>query len=437
MEKNSYPIRQKFSTEKLITRIIIKKTLIGIAFFFVLIFFLVFGNADINKIAFSWAILVISTLLLVQSRKNVGLFIVYSLISYFNYSIVVTNYLDILSSSYFTSFSTDYVSYLGVLILYIFNIILYLTAPGNIKKQFSLDSIFLSNERNAFLITTFLVIILVYLLFFQFVRPETEGVRGAPSALYEYSIIIFIIGFYFVGKNKFARIILTLILFLMAAQNFIFGGRIIGVQLLTAYFIIFHSSRIKFYKMIPLIVVGFMAMSLIGMERASLTLSLDLFNEMINSISTKKLALDTSYSAYFTSMTFLKTQEFLSFTDRLVLFSKFLLSIIFGSRISNSSLPLYTLSYYQHYNGGVFPFYFYFYLGWFGVFLSALLVNIYTRIVNSNYKKYNGYIACITVYFVSTTFRWYLYTPLIILRGALLLTIVYYLILVISKINRR
>lgn len=413
------------------------KYAINLFFLLILMITLLVGDIEINKQIFSWSILILSIYLVIKAKENMGLFIVYSLIAFFNYSIVITNYIRILSWSYFTSFSNDYVSYLGVLILFIFTLLLSLLMPNKITKTYMTENNFINkNSKNIWISTSFLIMILLYILIFQFGRPDTDGLRGSPSALYEYSIIFFIIGFHFVGINRKSNIILTILLALFALQNFAFGGRIIGIQLLFVYFIMFYSHKIKVVKLVPFIIAGFIIMSLIGIERASLTFSIQGINEVISNIKNRMFALDTSYSAYFTSLTFLKTQEYLNYFDRLSLFGKFLLSIIFGGSIQNSSLPLYTRTYFTHYNGGVFPYYFYFYLSWAGVVISTLLIRLYTSIINQKELVKSGLFRCISVYFIATTFRWYLYTPIIILRGTLLLIIVYYGFSFINKLKK-
>lgn len=407
----------------------VEKYLIIIFFSIILITSLLFGNTQINKQIFSWSILIISIYLVIKSKENMGLFIVYSLIAYFNYSIVVTNYIRILAWSYFTSFTDDYVSYTGVLILFVFTLLLLLSMPNNITKTYMTENNFIKKKhyssKNIFINTLFLIIILTYILIFKFSRPEVEGLRGSPSALYEYSIIFFIIGFHFVGINRISKVLLTCILVLFVLQNFIFGGRIIGIQLLFVYFIMFYSHKIKVLTLAPFIILGFIMMSLIGIDRATLSFSVQSINEVISNINNKMYALDTSYAAYYTSLTFLKTLEYISFSDRLILFWKFLLSVIFGGSIGNSSLPIYTRNFFMHYNGGIYPYYFYFYLGWVGVGLSTLLIRVYSSIVNQKDMQKSGLFSCISVYFIATTFRWYLYTPIIIIRGTLLLIIVY------------
>ena len=83
-------------------------------------------------------------------------------------------------------------------------------------------------------------------------------------------------------------------------------------------------------------------------------------------------------------------------------------------------------TYVAHYGGGLIPFYFYFYLGGIGIVLAACLVASYLNIVINLEEQSSGYFKCLSVWVVSTTFRWYLYSPIGLLRGVLFLTIAYY-----------
>lgn len=412
------------------------KYMVVFAILAIYIYNLLVSSSTMNTQLFAWSILLLSLYLALKVKNNINLFIVYSLIAYFNYSIVITNYIYMYTSNYFTSFRNEPASYLGLNILFLFTLLLVVFIPRNIQPTFTSNYRYIKEKtNNLHLITFLIVIILLYILIFKFNRPDLPGLRGSPTPLYEYSIIFFIVGFHFTGNNKISKMLLSILLALFALQNFIFGGRIIGLQLIMLYFIMFYSYKKKIINIIPYIIIGFILMSLIGIDRATLSLSVDSIRMVIENIKLRKFALDTSYSAYFTSLTFLKVKEMLSEAEQFNLFIQFILSIIFGGKIKNSSLPIYTRSFYLHYNGGIIPYYFYFYLGWVGVILSALILMLYTNYINNNSSNKSGFNSCLTVYFTTTVFRWYLYTPVIILRGTILLGIVYFIFNLASRLK--
>ena len=88
---------------------------------------------------------------------------------------------------------------------------------------------------------------------------------------------------------------------------------------------------------------------------------------------------DTSYSAYYTSLTFLKVKEFVGVQTQLYLLFQFILYIFLGSKIVDSNLAVYTRQYYVHYYGGVLPLYMYFYLGILGIMFIVLYLKFWIK----------------------------------------------------------
>jgi hypothetical protein len=402
------------------------------------IFFLNLINVSSNVQWTAWLVIFLSIYLMFVVRGNFLLLICYSIIAYCNYSIVTANYINILDSSYFTSFSNDPVSDIGLNLLLLFTISLTIFTPTHINPlNISRDTFLRENTNNAHIILYGIAVVLLYILIFEFDRPDVLGERGSPSPVYEYSIVFFIVGFYFVGKNRIFKSVLALLLMLFVLQNFLYGGRVIGIQLLLLYFIIFYSYKANFYKLLPIITIGFILMSMIGAQRASLEVSFETIANVIDILQKKSFALDTAYSAYFTSLTFLKVEAFTDFYTRFQLLLQYILSMFLGgSLVPNNSLPAYSLKSFTHYGGGVFPYYFKFYLGWIGVFLCPLLIYFYTKLINElKIGSVKGLSLCLAVYVASTVFRWYLYTPTIILRGVVLLAVTYYIAYLISKLK--
>ncbi len=410
----------------------------AISWLFVCLYFvfLLLDSPDVNLKLIGLLTIAISILSVYEVKDNFNLFAVYAVVAYCNYSFIMVNYINTSFQSFFTSFRGDSVSNLGLHILFAFSLILYLFSPFKIQKTRSEDNFLIRNKpKKALPITAVIVAMLLYILMVGFGRPEFAGLRGSPSPMYEYSIILFIVGFHFVGSNKLSRLVLTVVLVLFSLQNFIFGGRVIGLQLIIAYIVLFYSHKLTIRKIAPYALLGLVMLSLIGIERGGFALSVDGMRVAWEQIKMQAFALDTAYAAYYASLTFLKVEEILYLQDRIALFIKFLFSIVAGGRIPDSNLSVFTKHFFPHYGGGVFPFYFHFFLGWFGLILGALVVRSYSRIINNVSLSNSGFAKCLSVYVVATTFRWYLYTPLIILRGVLFLAIAYYGINVVYNLN--
>ncbi|MFU0799096.1 MAG: hypothetical protein ACFWUE_00305 [Xylanivirga thermophila] len=372
-------------------------------------------------------ILVLSIYNVLICIGNWYLTIIFSCIAYCNYSIIMVNYLSRIYNTLFTSLADELVAKIGINILLLFILVLTVLLPNKInKKSFHKNPIIYKKNRNNFIVLG-ICLILILILIFGFGRSDVRGERGSPTQIYEYSIIFFILGFYFCGNTKFNISMLTIILALYALQNFIYGGRVTGLQLIVCWFIMVRSYKTNIYKALPWILILFVFMSLIGIFRANFNLSIDCLKNTVKELMQKKFSLDTAYSAYHTSLTFIKAEFISSNAVRLKMFKKFLLSMILGgSRVENSSLAEFTRKYFVHYNGGILPFFSHYYLGWFGVVFSAVIVSLYCRLINKLDFNTNGLKKCISVFLVCHVFRWYLYSPSGLIRGVGLVIITYY-----------
>lgn len=369
-----------------------------------------------------WLLLTVNLIGVLKARNNWYLLIVNVIFLYCNWSICYANVIGQIDS-YFTSWADQQVVTKALLLLIVFFVMLNLFAPSKMSDRSEKHCLIVNNETND-LIVVGICVALVFVWVFGFTRPDIAGERGAPSTIYEYSIIFFILGFYYGGTKRF-QMILTILLGAFALQNFVYGGRITGLQLLICWSLCVIIDKISIGKVAPVIVFLFFVLVSIGQQRASFVLSVNSLREAVEKVIATGGSLDTAYSAFFTSLTFLKTELILSETKRLEMFGLFILSIFFGGSVPDSNLAQFTHQYYLHYFGGVLPFFGHFYLGWSGVFAFSGIVIAWFRYIAKSNVFQSGLNRCLSIYIVSTAFRWYLYSPSQLLRGALLLMICY------------
>lgn len=388
------------------------------------------------KVAMFW--LFAMNFYLIFLNRNCRYTLVVSLfLLWFNYSIYFANYFLKLDTI-FTSWAYQDVSVLGFKIVLIFTTVLCFFSNGINHVPIEDDKAYpklLTDDTPSFSIFGYCYLIaLVALLIFGFGRPDEAGERGAPSTFYEYSTIIFIVGFYFFKWDKCYKRIAIALLMLFALQNLIFGGRITALQLiLLLLFFIYDGKKMSITRLMPLGILAFAIFTLVGSMRAETTLSISNLIKSVTDSFSLGLTLDTSYSAYYTSLTFLKVEDCVEYSQRLSMLFAFLLSMIFGgSAVPNSNLAAFTKNYYMHYMGGVLPFFGHFYLGFIGVIAFGLLISWYMNLIKKAHNK-SGFFKCATIYITITTPRWYLYSPSQLIRGVFLLSIVYYVTLVITK----
>ena len=384
-------------------------------------------------------VMALSIILLVWSRTNYLLFILFAIISYCNYSIVFAEYLSIIKGTVFTKYAGTGVANEAIYILLLFmSILTGILTFIKVPEKKALSALEIADTRYPEKITAPIVLcldaVLAYIMIFSFGRPEQLGDRGTPTAVYEYSILLFILCLFYGKKNKLCRSLTMTLLIMFAMQNFLFGGRITGLQLIIVAYLMVYESRLSIKKALPFAIIGFFLLSIIGEARGAVLLGNFSAKAIYESLKNKKFTLDTVYSAYHTSMTFLMSEKNVGWDTRLSIMGGFLKTIIFGKYDSvESSVARYTAQYYYHCGGGILPFFFEFYLGRAGVALIAGYIAYLIKIIGRLNIASSGLTKCIGIYIVSSVFRWYIYSPIQITRGILLLIICYLLIEFVSR----
>ena len=399
----------------------------------IILFFTVIGiilnlNGDINDIVAIFTIL-ISACSVLKCKNNIYLFIIEGTILYCNYSICIPNYLSTADTS-FIEFANEKVGAIGLNILFSYSVLNYILSP---KVTRNIPSSIVKLGHYNPIIEWTLTILLMLIWFFGFTRPSEFGERGTPSALYEYSIIFIIFGFLFSGNRKIHKVLFFIISLLFITQNFVYGGRITGVQLLICCALCLCIEKINIKNISFCSFVIFPILIGIGKFRANFELSFDSIMNSMKLIIESKMTLDTAYSAYYTSLTFIKVEQFTDFSTKIYLLKQFVLSMFFGGSVPDSNLADYTREFFLHYWGGVIPFFGYFYLGVLGILIISLYLSWIKRLI---IKDNNIFLSCLSIYVTTTTLRWYLYSPTQLFRGLLLLWGVYIVLINVDKIFR-
>ena len=402
-------------------------------FIILISFIIMYFNTQITYSKYVAIMTIIFNMITVfKVRKNWLLLIIFGFIFYSNISIVLANYFGY-ANNIFTSFSNDMSSVLGINLLFFTSVCLYCVLPNHIIKNNTL-SIY-STSKKSDLIFLLIIIVLIFIFFNGFTKPSIGG-RGATSTLYEYSIVFFIIGYAY-GEEKYKKIIISLILFLYVIQDMIYGGRGSALQLILIFFIVICSNKIDYKKAIPIIFIGMIIFTGIGNYRASFDFSINQICKVFNSLLETGFVNDTSYSAYYTSLTFLKVKEFVGVQTQLYLLFQFILYIFLGSKIVDSNLAVYTRQYYVHYYGGVLPLYMYFYLGILGIMFIVLYLKFWIKKMNESSKKVSHLQRCLCIYISACVPRWYLYSPSSLFRGVLIFIFVYKMVELLDMILKK
>lgn len=380
-----------------------------------------------NKTFLGLLLMGINTYMLIKYRKHKLLFLATLIIWYFNYSFVISRYIGtntaLLENLYKQIINGDTL-YISIIMQIIFLCIINLIV-GEIKEEDRNED----KEENIkyrkifiFLIQVALIIILIYHL----VKGITYN-----TTLFEYSLLLFILAFYYSKGDKVNRIITEVILVIFSLYSISCGERIAVLQFLIVDFVINYLDKFKIKYIILCIILGIVAFTLAGLYGDFLDYNWD-FKDLtpkfiIEKFTERRLALDTSVSAYFSGVSMVDVSNKYSNEVRLNnAFEYFIKYTFLGSKANYTTLDILVREYQTNYGGGLPTCYFYFWFGWIGVIMISIYVGILFRCVkNSTKTGTNTFTKMLSIFVVSTTPRWYLYTPTMLFRGIIIFSIVY------------
>lgn len=382
-------------------------------------------------------LLVANSYMLFLSRHNMMYLFIAFVIFYSNYSITYVNFINYIEREAWTTIISSKVTAISFNVLVFFNCCLLWTIQWHRIKPTSPFSIYVDNSKMNFPIILLLSIALLFIFRFGYTIPSEVGARGETSAMYEYSIILFILYFYYCGNRRKIVYWGLFLVSIFCIQGIVYGGRIESVQLLLCTYFMLFMTKIKRKKVMAIFLVMFLLMSIVGAVRGELVSGNFEIDLILKRIVERGFTLDTSYAAYYCSETFIYTKDVVTDDKVRDLFFSFLKSLVIGGGGgTEASLPVVTKEFFNHDGGGILPFYFYFYLGVIGIVLSGLIVGIFVNGFLKIGEKSSGLAKCLMVLISSTIFRWYLYSPLMLLRGAMFMAIAYYGLFVLHNLTK-
>ena len=375
-------------------------------------------------------ILIYSSLLLFNARHNMLKFLSVLLILYSNFSFCVLRYFDPNILIVNEGITEEWIDLAAVRCVSLFTTALYILTTYGFKKTFISKQSSLFNElvpkrhNSSLVVISIIALVIIWFFFYDYSPDLTEG-RAGYSPIYEYSIVFFILGFWYAGDHKRSKMALMAIAAFYIVFDFLGGQRSTGMQIgIVVLFMVFYKS-ITLRRLIIIAVVGVFVTRIVAIFRGEYATSGINLSRILGDGAYAVLTSDTAGMAYYTSLTYIGTTQFFSVAERLNQFGDFVISQLVVGRYGT---PLNKLArqYYLHYNGGVLPIYMYYYLGYLGTLLMSILVAKYYSVMDKIIsKKHSALAVIIAVYVSTTTVRWYLYSPSQLLRGVMLLTIVY------------
>ena len=384
-------------------------------------------------------VLIVDLYPIFKYRKNIYLSFVFIVMFYFDYSFIISKYL-IGTSTLQTAYSqiTNIKSYiLNISLVFYFHATTLLFL--NYNKKIDNYEVFITNnnENNKFLLFIYTLIIAFIIIDYLFVH-----LFNFSRTYYEYLLVLFVISFYYARNNKAFRKILFILMIISTITSVIHGARVISLQPMIAYFFIFYADKINFKKLILIFIIVIIFFTFAGLYGDFKDYGYDLkqlnVEYLLETIEKRKISLDTSISSYWTGMTIVESSNKITYTERIGNFVKYLTEYtILGTKANYEQLFDISHRYYIHYNGGYITSYFYYWLDVFGIFILGIYVSYFMNIILKLNKDTSDLKKIISIYFIASIPRWYLYFPTPLFRGLLLLIIIFYVTSKLLAIKRK
>lgn len=379
-------------------------------------------GVQVALMASSGAVLLAFSVRVVYSqRSNMLSMLLNIVLLYFNYSLVAAVYwntggLEKIFDGYTWK---EFLKCINIELLFWGTYTLFLKDCPKANKR-----VFLQKGQPNYLIIAACTVYIV-LAPFLFYHTDKFGVRGLITPLYEYAIIVMIVGLRFARRNINGVVPLLTASCWMILHGLMHGERILALQMMIVWglYLLLHVLSVKL--VIPACFVGIFLFTVFGIYRGMASLEGNFLSHTFKTLFSGGMANDTAYFAYWASLSINRLAEATPFFERLLYFLRYIGYIFLGSVIPDSNLSVLSSQVNYHLGGGWLPFYIHFWLGGTGVLLGggglAWLVNKVTGLQRK--KQFCNYLA---IYLVATAPRWYLYSPASLTRGLLFFSVFYY-----------
>lgn len=364
--------------------------------------------------------------LAIKNIRKTELFLVYVFMTFFNYSFIKNNYFDRYKGGLF-NFADEMIWATGIYIILLFTCILVLYDEFYNKYPYDVGL-----EEKTFQIYKYKPVISIIFIVIMFFLTNIRMVFGNKSSqILGYAAIFLVLGFYYAGNNKRIITALTavsiyqaLIILIVEASRLMILPYIIIPTFMTV--INRYRHMVKARYIILGVIVGIYFMTYFGLYGDSG--QFPTFGETYETLKLRGFALDTAQFAYLHSIIMVKVKTFTNTETVINLFKQFALSQFLGNGVGKyTKLQKYTIQFYNHFNGGIWPYYFYFYGGWIGVILSSIYIGMCINFVAKIRRNVRPIIYLLGIYTVAKLPEWYLYEPNQLLKGYIFLIVGYFL----------
>lgn len=378
-------------------------------------------------------LITLSILLLLRNRRDKKYILLFGIMAYINISIFIS---DILSNGAITLpastlnwqwlRNTDFEIYFINSLLCFNAIINFIDSIAKKPKNVScengstLDENSPNNRSNIILFLVCYGILLIG-LFTGYRNSSTAGTYlSATSTLYEYCIIISLFAWYYAGNKKSRHALIIIYAILYVIQAIIYGDRSSAFPMIMLM-VLLYFKQLSIPKIAIIALVGILASNIIATYRESYTMS-GFSQNYIARYGLANIASDTVSQSYYTGIS--KTYVRHKIESPESNFDDYLIGLIVGGKFGNSDITTYTKKYAYNSGGGFIVSDFYFWFGYFGTVIEAIIVGIIIiKLKEENSTFTSLWKICIT----TMVFRWYLYSSFVLFRSCIIIFLLFYL----------
>lgn len=393
----------------------------------IIVFKLQFNSMQI--IAF--LVLLVNVGIIYKSRRNSYSLLVGFLMLYFNYGIVVGEYLAKNKQPELNSIrmiNNGYYYNLGIVMLLLFLVIYLVFIKVNDKSKY--NAMYFKNNSIIFY-SILIALVLICIFCVNRVRGYSYSVNISP--IYEYSYILFIFLIRYSNNDGRKKIIIFLIASIFIIQDFYYGGRITSIQISLVIITGFYLNKINIKNLTIGVFIGIIIMSFVSSYRGSYSLDRASIMSVWENLK-KDLFVDyTAIYAYNSSITHIAGGDFFNFGYKMKSFFGFIVSIFIGENSEIAKMGNVTRlvdPIYNNIGGGLIFSHFYFWLGWIGIVIGGIVISV---ILNKLIKGKHQISNLMLIGFIATMPRWYLYSPLAIFRSVFVFIPIAYVICIIIE----
>jgi hypothetical protein len=404
---------------------------------FLLIAIFILDNSQNSLKYIGVMLLLISVYQMYKVRFNTGLLILFGIITYVNISVSFGDLLQIgqalgeESLSWQMEIRMSKYNVLGakslVLVMIILNLFINRIYMSRISPKASTS---IKKKDNKYIYFVGLCVLFVFWIF-GYSSTMGDTYQSNTRTIYEYSILIFIVVWFYSGNSKIKKFSLYFYAIIYILQAITRGDRSSAFPMILALFLI-HNYKISIRTLLLLAIGGIFASNVISAYRIAFSIT-ELKSIFFDKYGMTAFLSDTVSQSYYTGISILNTRDLIPST--MGYFINFLGGIIMGGSFNNADVGAISYNYLLNKGGGFYFSWFYFWFGFLGVALSSIFLGYLIKIL---FRSENNYIKLYKISLIVMSFRWYLYTPFVLFRSVLFIfTVLLLLCYIVEKLTSK